>query len=82
MKHKKSLRINMMASSNGNIFRAAGPLWGNPPFTGDINVKKIKKKIFTGPTYKLPHALIKLHLLSTVFIGEFQISPWALKSTE
>ena len=24
----------MMTSSNGNIFRVTGPLWGNPPVTG------------------------------------------------
>ena len=27
--------IYMMTSSNGNIFRVTGPLWGNPPTTGE-----------------------------------------------
>ena len=28
------LKHTMMTSSNGNVFRVTGPLWGNPPVTG------------------------------------------------
>ena len=31
--------INMMTSSNGNIFRITGPLWGKPPVTGGSHHK-------------------------------------------
>ena len=28
--------LHMMTSSNGNIFRVTGPLWGNSPVTGEF----------------------------------------------
>ena len=33
--------IAMMKSSNGNIFRVTGPLWGNPPVTGGFPSQRL-----------------------------------------
>ena len=35
-----------MTSSNGNIFRVTGPLWGNPPVTGGFPSQRPVTRIF------------------------------------
>ena len=36
----------MMTSSNGNVFRVTGPLWGNQPVTGGFPLTKASDVIF------------------------------------
>ena len=38
--------VTMMTSSNGNVFRVTGPLWGNPPVTGGFSSQRPVTRCF------------------------------------
>ena len=53
------VRPHMMTSSNGNIFRVTGPLWGSPPVTVDSPRKGQRHGAL------MFHLFICLHVLSS-----------------